>query len=129
MNDQWDAVAEMLGIKENEFSGGVEYCELSVEQLSGLLDMGFIVPEFKFNNSPTIKTFFEFGKRAEACGAAVAYIGFLESKSRKNAQLVIDGIVVIDFNDLPSLILDFSQTFHNADEFTANSELLRAWYD
>ena len=44
-------------------------------------------------------------------------------------MLIIEGVKVTDFNDSASLILDFAQAFHSADEFTANSELLRAWYD
>ena len=127
--EQWDTVAFMLGLKEKDFFGGVEHCEFSLERLTGFLDIGFIELEYKCNNSPTVKTFYKFGKRAEAYGALVGYIGFLESMSRENARLVIDGIKVTAFPDSASLIMDFSQTFHEADEFTTNSELLRAWYD
>ena len=129
VSEQWDALAEMLGLRDKTFFGGVEHCEFSLEKLSGFLNLGFIIPDYKFNNSPTVEVFFEFGKRAEACGALVMYIGFLESKSRENARLVIEGIKVTSFPDSVSLILDFSQTFHDADEFTASSRLLRAWYD
>lgn len=83
----------------------------------------------KFNYSPSVEIFYEFGKRAEAYGASVEYIGFLEHNSRDNGRLVIDGIKVTAFPDSANLIMDFSQTFHDADEFTAKSNLLRAWYD
>ena len=128
-NEQWNVVADMLGLKGNSFFGGVEDCEFSVFQLNTILEMGFISPGYRFNNSPTVKTFFEFGKRAEAYGATVVYEGFLESRYRANAQLVITGVRVTNFPDSVSLVLDFSQTFHTADEFTANRGLLRAWYD
>ena len=125
----WDSAAEMLGLKGKKFFGGTESCEFSLAILSRLLEIGFINPEQKFNYSPTVGTFYEFGKRASAFGAAVEYIGFLESKGRDTARLVIDGIKVTSIPDSARLIMDFSQTFNDADEFTANPELLRAWYD
>ena len=90
--EHWDTVAEMLGIKEKAFSGGIESCGFSAEQLAAFLDLGFITLDYKFNYSPTVKTFFEFGKRAEARGASVEYIGFLEPKYRPDAQIVVEGI-------------------------------------
>jgi len=128
-NDQWNLVAEMLGIKGNSFFGGVERCDFSVFQLAGILERGFISPRYRFNNSPTVETFFKFGKRAEAYGGTVVYEGYLEPKHRKGARLVIEGVRVTNFPDSVGLVLHFSQTFHTADEFTANHELLRAWYD
>ena len=129
MNEQWDFVAEILDIKGKSFFGGVERCEFSLFQLKHILDIGFISPEYTFNDSPKVATLFEFGKRAEAHGATVVYEGFLESKYRCGAQLVVVGVKVTNFPDSVRLILDFSQTFHAADEFTANPKLLRAWYD
>ncbi len=129
MNEQWDIAAEMLGVKDSDFFSGVVNCEFSFEQLSGLINLGIIRLEHKFNNSPAVEIFYEFGKRAAVCGAMVVYIGFLESKLRDNARLVIEGVKVTKFFDSSCLILDFAQTFHGADEFTANAELLRAWYD
>ena len=119
----------MLGLKDKPFLGGVESCDITFEQLSTLLDLGVITPGYHYNDSPTVETYFEFGKRAKASGATVIYIGFLESKSRADATLIIEGVKVKNFPDSVSLIMDFSQTFHGADEFTANVELLRAWYD
>ena len=127
--EHWGKIAAILGIKDNEFMGGVEYCEFSVEQLTAILDLGFISLEYKFNDTPTVEIFYEFGKRAEAHGAVVNFMGFLESEYRKNARLIIEGVKVENFADNANLILDFSQRFHKADEFTANAELLRAWYD
>ena len=129
INEQRSLVAEMLGLKGKSFFGGAEYCEFSVFQLNTFLEIGFISLEYMFNDSPTVETFFKFGKRAEAYGATVVYEGFLGSKFRNNARLVIEGVRVTNFPASASLILDFSQTFHTADEFTANHELLRAWYD
>ena len=129
MPELWEKVAEMLGINNNDFLGGIERCEFPLEKLTAALALGFITPDYKFNNSPTVKTFYEFGKRAEEYGATVEFIGYLESKYRNDARLIVDGVEITAFSDSASLILDFSQTFHDADEFTANSELLRAWYD
>jgi len=129
ISENWKRVAEILGIKGYEFLGGIERCDFSLEKLTAVLDLGFISSEYKFNNSPTVETFYEFGKRAEAEGAIVEFIGFIESKYRENATLIIEGLMVTDFADKANLILDFSQTFHSADEFTAKAELLRAWYD
>ena len=127
--EHWDTVAKVLGLKNKSFFGGVERCGFSVEQLSGFLDLGFIALEYKCNNTPTVEVFHEFGKRAEALGASIEYIGFLESEYRKDAKLIIEGIKVTNFHDSANLIMDFSQTFHEADEFTTEPELLRAWYD
>jgi hypothetical protein len=128
-NEQWDAAAEILGLKDKDFFGGVENCEFSVKQLSNLLNLGIIMPEQKYNDAPNVQTFYEYGKRAVEAGAAVEYIGFLESKFRNDSRVLIEGIKVTKFNNSTSLILDFSQSFHNADEFTANADLLRAWFD
>ena len=127
--EQWETVAEILGLKDKAFIGGIESCEFSLEKLSYFLEIGFIRPKYKCNFSPTVETFYEFGKRAEAYGASVEYIGLLESKARDDARLLIDGIKVTRFPDSVKLIMDFSQTFHEADEFTTEPELLRAWYD
>jgi transcriptional regulator with XRE-family HTH domain len=127
--EQWDAIATMLGVKEKNTLGGVEDCEFSVEQLTKLLELDVILLKHKFNDSPTVETFYEFGKRAVAVGATTAYIGILESKYRKDYRAAIEGIKVTDFPESMNLALDFAQTFHDADEFTANPQLLRAWYD
>jgi hypothetical protein len=128
-NGQWDNAVEILGLKGKTFFGGVENCDFTVAQLSILLDIGMTTLDFKFNYAPTVETFYEFGKRAEADGATVTYIGFLESNGRPDARVLIDGVKVTNFPDSMSLILDFAQSFHKADEFTANSEALRAWFD
>ena len=127
--EKWKAVAHMLGLRGKIFLGGVENCEFSLEKLSSILDFGFIERGFKYNYSPTVETYYEFGKRAVLSGASVEYFGILENEYRDDAMLIIEGVKVTDFINSASLILDFAQTFHSADEFTANSELLRAWYD
>jgi len=129
MTEQWHTVADMLGVRTKAFYGGVENCGFSMDILSRILDLGFAKPEVKFNYSPTIKAFLDFGQRAEVCGATVEYIGFLESKYRKDACLVVTGVKVTSFPNSASLVLDFSKTFRDADEFTVSPELLRAWYD
>ena len=129
MNDKWDVAAEMLGLKDMEFFGGVERCDFTLPQLANLIEIGLVSQEHRFNNSPTVRSFLEFGKRAEEYGAKVVYEGFLESKARENARLVVEGVRVTNFIDMVCVVLDFSQSFHNADEFTASAELLRAWYD
>jgi len=62
-------------------------------------------------------------------GATLMFEGYLENKYRDGSRLIIEGIKVTHFPDSASLTMDFSQTFHESDEFTANAELLRAWYD
>ena len=84
MNDKWDAATEMLGLKDKGFFGGVERCNFTLPQLTKLIKIGLVSPEHRFNNSPTVRAFFEFGKRAEGCGAKVVFEGFLESKAREN---------------------------------------------
>ena len=129
IQEKWNTVADILGLRKNEFVGGVEHCEISVQNLSAILDMDFIKPEQRMNNSPTISTFLEFGKKAMIEGATVEYIGFLESVYRKDARLVIEGIKITNFPKSADLIMNFAQAFHGADEFTSNHEILRAWYD
>ena len=85
--------------------------------------------DHSFNQSPTVEVFLEVGKQAEVAGATVTFIGFLESNSRPDAGLAIEGIEITDFPDSATLIMSFSQAFHQADEFTANAEKLRAWFD
>jgi len=127
--EKWNTVADILGLRKKQFFGGVEDCEVSVQNLTDILDIGFIKPEQKMNYSPTINIFLEFGKKAVETGATVKYIGFLESEYRTDARLVIEGIKITNFPESIDLILSFAQTFHSADEFTANHEILRAWYD
>jgi hypothetical protein len=128
-NERWSKAAEILGLTCKKFFGGVEICDFTVEQLSALLDLGMITLDFKSNSKPPAGIFFEFGKRAEAVGATVEYIGFLESNGRPDARVLVDGVEIRDFPDSVSLVLDFAQTFHESDEFTANPELMRAWFD
>lgn len=128
-NERWSKAAEILGLTGKKFFGGVENCDFTVAQLSALLDLSMTTPDFNANNKPTVGTFLEFGKRAETAGATVLFIGFLESDGRPDAGILVDGVEVTGFPDSASLILDFAQTFHKADEFTANSKLMRAWFD
>jgi hypothetical protein len=128
-NELWDKAAKRLGLIDKTFFGGIERCDVTIEQLSYLLEIGFTWPEHRFNESATVETFFKFGKLAEKHGAKVVYISFLESRYRNNPMVVIEGVEVTDFPDSASLIMEFAQSFHGADEFTAEPELLRAWYD
>jgi len=128
-NDNWDKAVEILGLKGETFFGGVERCDFTVAQLSKLLSLGLTALDYKFNESPTVKTFLEVGMQAEAVGATVTYGGFLESKGRPGARAVVDSIKITNFPDSAILIMEFSQAFHKADEFTTNAEVLRAWFD
>ena len=129
-NDElWEKVAGMLGVVDSEFFGGPERCGILVDQLSYLLEIGYTRPEYKFNYSPSVETFLKFGKLAEEQGAKVVFLGFLYSKYRENPLIVIEGIEVTGFPDSASLIMEFSESFHDADEFTTKPGLLRAWYD
>ena len=127
--EQWRKAADILGIRNSDFLGGIERCEFSVAQLTAILDLGFISLEHKYNYAPNVETFYNFGKRAEGYGATMAYEGFLENKYRDGSRLIIEGVRVTNFPDSASFVMDFSQTFHKADEFTSSAELLRAWYD
>ena len=62
-------------------------------------------------------------------GAKVVLLGFLYSEYRENPLIVIEGIEITDFPDSANLIMEFAESFHDADEFTAKPGLLRAWYD
>jgi hypothetical protein len=128
-NDKWDKAAELLGLKDKTFFGGVEHCVFTVAQLTEVLGLGVTGLNYKFNQSPTVETFFEFGKKAEATGATVSFGGYLESKDRPDAILSVDEIKITNLPDSARLIMDFSQAFHKADEFTTNKEMLRAWFD
>ena len=128
-DELWENVTDMLGLTDKTFFGGIERCDVTVDQLSYLLEIGFTWPNYRSNESVTIETFFKFGKLAEKHGAKVVFLGFLESKYRKDSRIVIEGIEVTAFPDSASLIMKFAQSFHDADEFTASSEQLRAWYD
>jgi len=129
MNDRWDKAAEILNLKGKTFFGGVENCDFTVAQLFELLELDMTSLDFKFNQSPTVETFLEVGKLAEAVGATVSFSGFLESKGRPDARVVVSSITITRFPDSAGLIMKFSQAFHRADEFTTNREMLRAWFD
>ena len=130
MNDElWEKVARMLGVADKEFFGGPERCDVTLEQLSYLIEIGYTWPECKFNYSPTVETFIKVGKRAEELGAKVVFLGLLYSKYRENPLISIEGIKVIDFPDSARLVMEFAEAFHDADEFIAKPGLLRAWYD
>jgi len=126
---RWKQAAKLLGIDYYSTSLGVDRCRFPLELLPEVIELGFTSFDYKFNYAPTVSTFYEFGKRAVEQGATVHLEGFLESKYRKDARFVVEGIRVTDIPDSARLIMDFAQTFHDADEFTANPELLRAWYD
>ena len=129
MNDEWSKAVDILNLKGKEFLGGIESCDFTVAQLSELLDLGLTKLDYKFNDAPTVKTFLEVGKLAEVVGATVSFIGFLESKGRPSARAVVEGIKITNFPDSARLAMEFSQAFHQADEFITNKEMLRAWFD
>ena len=125
---KWKQVAKLVCAENQDFYD-VERCLFSIDKLPGIMDLGFSSLEHRFNQSPTVEVFFEFGKRAAEIGASVHFEAFLESRYRKDSRLVIEGVRVTNFPESAKLIMDFAQTFHSADEFTASPELLRAWYD
>jgi len=125
---KWKQVAQLV-CAENEDFYDVERCLFSIDKLPAIMDLGFSSLVHRFNQSPTVGVFYEFGKRAVELGATVHFEAFLESRYRKDSRLVIEGIRVTNFPESAKLIMDFAQTFHHADEFTAKPELLRAWYD
>jgi len=125
---KWKQVAQLV-CAENEDFYDVERCLVSVDKLPAIIELGFSSLEHRFNQSPTVAVFYEFGKRAAEIGATVYLEAFLESRYRKDSRLVIEGVRVTNFPESAKLIMDFAQTFHRADEFTAKPKLLRAWYD
>ena len=127
--EAWHAAVKILCLENKNFFGGIERCEFSLDKLLCILKLGLIKPEHRYNYSPSVEVFYEFGKRAVKYNVSVEYIGFFESEYRKDARLVIEGIKVTNVPDSSEFIMDFAQTFHKADEFTANRNLLRAWYD
>ena len=124
----WKKVTKLSGAG-NRVSLGVERCLVSIDKLPNIMELGFSSLDHKFNDSPTVAVFYEFGKRAAKYGATVHFEAFLESQYREDSRLVIEGIRVTNFPESAKLIMDFAQTFHSADEFTAKPELLRAWFD
>jgi len=126
---QWKQVATLLGVENAEFLGSLERYIFSFNILPQVINLGFVSLAHKFNSAPTVEVFYEFGKRAVGYGATVHLEGFLESQYREDSRLVIEGIQVTNIPDSAKLVMDFAQTFHDANEFTTNSELLRAWYD
>lgn len=123
-------------INWNEDLGGAEHFHnLSLDKLEKLLEEGFANPQEKQNFSPTIKQFYEFGKKCVAKGYNAVFIGYAISPDREDYRTSIEGIEVriqteliearIDFN----LRDEFEKFAESADETEINFSVLYAWWD
>ena len=105
-------------------TGGTEsFVELTIDELKILLDEGFIDPDGRYNEAPTTMDFYAFMERHPDITAH----GYLVSPGRDDYRMVIDGL---DYLGDPSreFIIDFLDTFKDADEIFMDEDGLYCWY-
>ena len=111
--------------KRTGWFGGT-YCidNVNVRLLKQLLDEKFIDPNENQNYSPNTLEFYDFLKKHPN----FTVFGYAVSSDRDDYRVTIEGITCKNVTSDKDL-LDFSNMFHDADEFEVAKTYCRAWYD
>ena len=114
----------ILGINKAKYLYGVgNYENLTLTQLTQLVENDFIKLDYSFNDSPKVRVFFDFMTKYPVFKCS----GF-STRRKDDYSIVISGIEAsaIDNRDA---VIEFSNIFRLADEFCVSSDYCSAWYD
>jgi len=104
---------------------------ISVATLETLLEDGYIDPNERHNNAPTVAQFYNWGSYYDqADNVTVAYRGYMIGPERPDTRISITEICVEDDSGIPDYIVEeFEATFDTAEILCIGEELLTAWWD
>ena len=120
-------------LEPDEMFGGVahfgsgNYCAgplLTIDKAKQLINDGFLDPEDVQNYNPTAKEFVDFCSQYPQ----VKMHGYVVSSQRDDCRVTIEGLECQ--NDITEqLIIDFSNKFNDADNFSVDENNLFCWWD
>lgn len=117
------------------YPGGLRYFDIPIETVEVLVEKGYLSPDGRKNNSPTVSEFIKFCK--DHADIKWYFHGFAVSPVRGDTEIVVEGIhsPAVDlkiYESCEPLIEcrdDFSKSFANADELVTKAQYLWCWYD
>lgn len=113
---------------EQNYHGGIRYFEkLDLATAASLLQKGYLSVDERQNNSPTVGEILEFCTTHELAKDWMLH-GYAVSRNRADTRVSIEGIDGIGSFSVDTII-DFSQLFHDADEFHIDRTSVHCWYD
>jgi hypothetical protein len=90
---------ELLGFSELLLRGTVEaFCEVDARSLRQLIDEGFVDPDRRHHDSPTVREFAAFLER----WPQVTAHGFVDQPERPEGRVVVEGVEV-DLERVPQI--------------------------
>lgn len=117
---------KIMGIKADyEYSETHDFDKMTRETFKKLLENGFIDLDECYNNSPPIGEYKELLERYK--GEKIYLHGYIVSPERSDYGLIVEGIEA--FSTDKEFIIEFSNLFHDADEFECKDGYQRCWYD
>lgn len=121
-------IEEILITAITEYTpNAIKFRGLSLETLQQILQEGYTTPSAKFNATPSVSSFIEFGQRCQRNGVTATFDG-IAFADKQAPDLVIDAITVIGVKDL-DFAGEFVQFVRGCDELEINSQQLYAWWD
>lgn len=127
ITDQRDQIIFGEDYNVKKYVGGLRYFdELTLIQINQLEELDIIDMDECQNDSPTIGEMLEFLRSRETDGWYVH--GYCISPERDDFRITFEGV---GKKTPPSKqdIIDFASLFRWADEFQADNDGLRCWYD
>jgi hypothetical protein len=121
-------VLAVLGM--NKPKSNYERIELSYAQLKSLVLLELIDPNGAQNNSPSINDFLDFCEKYHCYGEDETVLeGYIITGDRPDKRISIEAIRLHTAVSSEKTKQAFINHFHHADEFEANDEQFRAWWD
>lgn len=121
-------IEEILGTTITEYTpNAIKFRGLSLETLQQILEEECTAPSARFNASPSVGSFVEFGQRCQQNDATATFDG-IALTDRESPHLVVDAITVVGVKDL-DFVGEFVRFVWGCDEIEINSQKLYAWWD
>lgn len=125
--DQRDQIIFGEYYNPKKYLGGLRrFDNLSLEQIEQLDELEILEMNDRQNNAPSIGEMIDFLRERETDGWCIH--GYCISPDRPDFRISFEGVAKKTPPNCQDVI-DFSMMFRLADEFNANQDGLRCWYD
>lgn len=125
VSKNYEARDAYLGIKPEDYSGGIVRRDFTIEQLQWLLDNGFLDLEEQQNCSPTVGEFMGF---METYPETLAH-GYVVSSRRDDVRVSLEGLKGAWSMSIPQQLMDFIELCRCADSFDVSEKGCYSWWD
>jgi len=121
-------------LTDKDYLGGVvRFDEITIPTAQRLIELGYLEPTERQNESPTAETMIEWGKKwNDKYGLPIVFVhGYVVSHKREDCRITLEGIRCfwLGLPNLREMIDDFINQFRNADEFSYDEEHGFCWWD